>query len=209
MTNTQANTTKPVTNKAITIEGEQVTAANSQKSGFDALNKALHGEVKARGLVATASKALAAYLLKAHGPDVLMGNTDAGKSFAGAWDSNYKGDENQKSVNKGRVLRFVALAAKSSGVSMTEAQAKRGEKLIATYDSNKGRKGAKPAEARDYQTRIGDEVTALYKFHMKTEDFGGMSATKVDSVGMAFETVLRLVGIDPAKVRAEQEAASK
>ena len=205
-----SNTNK---SKAVTIEGEKIIPANTQKAGFDALNKALSGEAKARAATGSALKSLAAYLLLAHGPDVMSGNTEAGKSFAEAWDSNYKGDENQKSVNKGRLLRFVYLAAKSSGVTMTEAHIKRGMKLAATYDSNRGRKGAKPNEARDYKDRVGEEVTALYKFHYKTsigdKGFGGMSDTKVANIGQAFETVLTLVGIDPAKIRADVDAASK
>ena len=207
MSNKTTKTTK--TTKAVTIEGEKIIPANTQKAGFDALNKAYSGENKARAATATAAKALAAYLLLAHGPDVMLGNTEAGKSFNEAWNSNYKGDENQKSVNKGRLLRFVYLAAKASGVNMTEAQVKRGTKLASTYDSNRNREGAKPNEARSYKERIGDEVTALYKFHYKTDNFGGMSDTKVANIGQAFETVLTLVGIDPAKIRADVDAASK
>jgi len=201
-----------MTKKNIT-NAVKVVAAKSLASGLKAMNDSILGVVTASGKVGTSLESIALFMLASYGVAFFTeARSAAGKVFTQAWDDNYTklvaaapagtADTiaNQKSLYKGRLFRFAALAAKAQGKVMTTEQKEKAEELIKKYDSNASRKKGTPTEARSYKARIGDEVTAMYKFHMKADDFSGLSREKVENIGIAFETILRIVGIDPASV---------
>lgn len=194
--------TKPVTNVA-------QFPARTLVAGLKAFNDSVLAEVKASGGVASALTSIGLYLLATHGVSVCTErSSSAAKSFTVAWDDNYAklvekapaGSKdtlaNQKGVYKGRALRFAAQAAIAQGKSMTPDQREAADKLIAKYDSNKSRKKGK-IESRSYKARMTDELSSLYKFHMKSEaDRGGVSQPKWEVIGRNLGESLKLLGVD-------------